>query len=82
MPQASNPSWALEDLFVVAAGLRSLPRAQREVVILMTMQGFTAREAATRLGISPNTASSRLRLAMDKLRSQILAESGERWDRE
>lgn len=81
-PPASNPAWPIEDLLAVAAALRSLPRVQREVVILMTMQGFTAREAATRLGISPNTASSRLRLAMAKLRSQIRTESGERRDRE
>lgn len=43
--------------------LRELDEAQRAVFVLAELEGHTARQIADALDISPNTASSRLRLA-------------------
>lgn len=47
--------------------LQQLDDDQRDVFIFVELAGMTAREVASALGISPNTASSRLRLARRKL---------------
>jgi RNA polymerase sigma-70 factor, ECF subfamily len=52
-------------------GLRVLPCAQRELVALKIDGGLTFAEIAVLLGISPNTAASRYRYALEKLRDAM-----------
>jgi RNA polymerase sigma factor (sigma-70 family) len=54
--------------------LRSLPAEQREVVVLKIDGEMTFAELAEALGISPNTAASRYRYALEKLRDALGAE--------
>jgi RNA polymerase sigma-70 factor, ECF subfamily len=54
--------------------LHALPPKQREVVSLRTFQGMTFHETADILGVSPNTAASRYRYALDKLRQLLSRE--------
>lgn len=53
----------------ITAALAGLPREQRHVVELKFFQGFTFEDIAGQLGISPNTAKTRLYAALKKLRS-------------
>ncbi|MFP4250239.1 MAG: RNA polymerase sigma factor [Armatimonadota bacterium] len=69
---ATNPQPA--DAVAVREALSELPPEQREVVVLKVWQGHTFAEIGRLLGISPNTASSRYRYALEKLRA-ILGES-------
>ncbi|MGI5818803.1 MAG: RNA polymerase sigma factor [Armatimonadota bacterium] len=69
---ATNPESA--DGAAVREALADLPPEQREVVVLKVWQGHTFAEIGTLLGIPPNTASSRYRYALRKLRA-ILGES-------
>lgn len=55
-------SWTLERVW------RDLPDDQRDVLLLCECEGLTAKEAANVLGTSPNTVSSRLRLALTRCR--------------
>lgn len=48
--------------------LQSLPAEQRELIALKIDGGLTFAELATVLAISPNTAASRYRYALEKLR--------------
>jgi RNA polymerase sigma-70 factor (ECF subfamily) len=57
-----DPNYRLEE------ALAALPPAQREVVTLKIDGGLTFTEVATVLGIRPNTAASRYRYALEKLR--------------
>jgi len=51
--------------------LARLPTEQREVIVLKIDGDLTFAELATVLGISPNTAASRYRYAMEKLRADL-----------
>ena len=51
--------------------LQSLPPDQREVIVLHLSEGFTFREIASLCGITSNTAASRYRLALGKLRDAL-----------
>ena len=51
--------------------LRALPAEQREVVHMKVYEGKTFREMAGALGVSANTAASRYRYAMAKLRERL-----------
>lgn len=51
--------------------LRSLPAEQREVIALKIDGGLTFAEVAACLGVSPNTAASRYRYALEKLRAAL-----------
>ena len=53
------------------AALNQLPLPQRQVVVLKTYREKTFGEIARMLGISLNTAASRYRYGMDKLRSLL-----------
>lgn len=55
----------------VTEALTQIPEDQREVIILRFFEDLTLREIATICGISINTAASRFRYGMQKLR-QIL----------
>lgn len=54
---------------LVATALAQLPEAQRHVVELKFFQSFTFEEIAAQLGISPNTAKTRLYSALRKLKA-------------
>ena len=54
-------------------GLAALPEEQREVLSLKIDGGLTFAEVAAVLGIRPNTAASRYRYALEKLRAVLEA---------
>ncbi len=56
------------------AALRALPAEQREVVHLKVYEDRTFQEIADWLGVSINTAASRYRYAIEKLRERLGAE--------
>jgi RNA polymerase sigma-70 factor, ECF subfamily len=51
--------------------LANLPADQREVIALKIDGGLTFAEIAACLGVSPNTAASRYRYALEKLRATL-----------
>lgn len=53
---------------LVTRGLSKLPEDQKEVVILKVYQGFTFKEIGGICGLSANTAASRYRYGIAKLR--------------
>jgi RNA polymerase sigma-70 factor, ECF subfamily len=53
--------------------LAEIPDDQRQIVVLKIWGGFTLEEAAELAGISPNTAASRYRYALTKLRQRMSA---------
>ena len=57
------------------AALATLPEKQRTVVVLKFYRGQTFREIGEMLGISENTAGSRYRYGMEKLRTLLEADS-------
>jgi RNA polymerase sigma factor (sigma-70 family) len=61
----------LDDLDVVADGVRSLPVEQRDVLMAAVYHGFTAREISAEWDIPLGTVKTRLRLALAKLRRQL-----------
>ena len=58
----------------LAAAVASLPSEQREVVALKIDGGLTFAEIAAVIGISANTAASRYRYALEKLRAALAEE--------
>jgi RNA polymerase sigma-70 factor (ECF subfamily) len=55
----------------LASAVAALPAAQREVVALKIDAGLTFAEIAAVTGMSPNTAASRYRYALEKLRTAL-----------
>jgi len=55
----------------LSAGLGELPPEQRAVVHLKLWEGLTFEEIAEGLGLSPNTAASRYRYGLNKLRERL-----------
>jgi RNA polymerase sigma-70 factor, ECF subfamily len=51
--------------------VRSLPRRQREVVVLCYLEGFTRIEAAAELGVSPETVKTHLDRARTSLANRL-----------
>ena len=68
-PAASPDEQAFRDALTAALG--ELPPDQRAVAHLKLWEGLTFEEIAERLGLSPNTAASRYRYAIDKLRERL-----------
>jgi RNA polymerase sigma-70 factor (ECF subfamily) len=66
---------AVETTARLEQALAALPAEQRELVALKVDGGLTFQEIAACLGISPNTAASRYRYALEKLRV-ALGEAG------
>jgi len=60
-----------EEVDRVNAAVQQLPPGQREVIVLKLFHGMTFREIGTVVGISPNTAASRYRYALNKLKLLI-----------
>jgi RNA polymerase sigma-70 factor (ECF subfamily) len=59
----------------VATALDSLPEAQREVLVMKVWGGLTFPQIADALGIPADTAASRFRYALSKLRERLAEES-------
>jgi RNA polymerase sigma-70 factor (ECF subfamily) len=59
----------------VAAALTALPESQREVLVLKIWGGLSFPQISAALRISTNTAASRYRYALAKLREQLAEES-------
>lgn len=51
--------------------LAQIPEAQREVIVLAFYDELTHAEIATRLGLAPGTVKGRMRLGLDKLRTEL-----------
>ena len=62
-------------------GLATLPREQREVIVLKLWHDHTFEEIGELLDVSPNTAAGRYRYGLQKLRSLLKRESYERDER-
>ena len=60
----------------VRAGLRRLPPAQREALVLAYWGGMTADQIACRADVPLGTAKSRIRLGLDRLRDECGEELG------
>ena len=59
----------------IEAALRRLPESQREVLVMKIWGGLSFPQIAAALRISANTAKSRYRYALAKLREQLAEES-------
>ena len=70
-PRTKGPDG--EQALCLERALQKLPAEQREVVALKVDGGLTFAEIAVVLGISPNTAASRYRYALEKLRAALEA---------
>jgi RNA polymerase sigma-70 factor, ECF subfamily len=70
---ASEPRFELEDdtQSTLAAAVDSLPRDQREVLVLKIWNDLTFSEIAGALGVSQNTAASRYRYALSNLKKTL-----------
>ena len=68
-----EPHFELEDdtQLALAAAVESLPRDQREVLVLKIWNDLTFSEIAGALGISQNTAASRYRYALTNLKKTL-----------
>src|SRR5438876_11487723 len=68
-----EPHFKLEDdtQSALAAAVESLPRDQREVLVLKIWNNLTFSEIAGALGISQNTAASRYRYALTNLKKTL-----------
>ena len=60
----------------IEAALRVLPSEQREVVHLKTFEGLTFHEIGERIGVPSNTAASRYRYALERLRGIMNRDRG------
>jgi RNA polymerase sigma-70 factor (ECF subfamily) len=63
----SGPSPEEEELAAMA--LARVPEDQREIIVLKVFEGLTFKEIASICRVPPNTAASRFRYGMEKLRS-------------
>lgn len=55
----------------IAGALAALPDEQKDIVILKIFQDFSFKEIAAICGLSINTAASRYRYALEKLRTSL-----------
>jgi len=63
--------WNEEELVAARKAVDSLPEEQREVVVLKIFEEMTFDEIAELLRISQNTAASRYRYAIEKMKDQM-----------
>lgn len=75
MELAPRSAPATADDAALAAAVDGLPDDQREVVVLKAFEGLTFADIAARLGVSLNTAASRWRYALEKLRARLAGEA-------
>jgi RNA polymerase sigma-70 factor (ECF subfamily) len=74
-PAFAGPEEHAERRAIVEASLRDLPAEQREVLVMKIWGGLTFPQIGEALGISANTAASRHRYALEKLRERLAEES-------
>jgi RNA polymerase sigma-70 factor (ECF subfamily) len=74
-PLFDGPLEQAERRAAVAAALDTLPEVQREVLVMKVWGGLTFPQIATALGIPADTAASRFRYALSKLRERLAEES-------
>lgn len=67
----AGPDTTIEETESVNRALINLPQEQREVVVLKVYQGLSFKEISELLGIPLDTAASRYRYAIEKLRELI-----------
>jgi RNA polymerase sigma-70 factor, ECF subfamily len=60
-----------EAALALQSALLELPEEQREVVVLRVWSGLTLEETASLTEVSLNTAASRYRYALNKLRERL-----------
>lgn len=71
-PTAENPGPTDEDLrAAIRVALKALPAEQRSIFDQKVLRGRTLEEISRLEGISLNTAASRLRYALDKMRGEL-----------
>lgn len=70
------PPPAMEDAIDIARALDELPPAQREVIVLHLVEGFSFREIGRSTGVSLFTAAARYRLAVGRLRKRLAGTQG------
>jgi len=63
-----SPDGRTEESLALQSALATLPAEQREVVVLKIWGQLTFEEAAAVIGVSPNTAASRYRYGLEKLK--------------
>jgi RNA polymerase sigma-70 factor (ECF subfamily) len=63
-----SPGTSRDTVLALQSALRMLPQEQREIVVLHIWGELTFEDAAAIVGISPNTAASRYRYGLGKLR--------------
>ena len=63
-----SPSGSTEMAMALQSALQSVPEEQREVIVLRIWGQLTFEEAGAVIGISPNTAASRYRYGLAKLK--------------
>lgn len=68
---ASNAAVDEDERLSLETALRALPPDQREIIHLKLYEAMTFRKIAEVLGISPNTAASRYRYAIERLRKRL-----------
>jgi RNA polymerase sigma-70 factor, ECF subfamily len=78
-PDLTEATTALAEAKLVREALDILPAGQREVVMLVYLDGMSYRDAASALGIPEGTAKSRGRLALAKLAVALEAKGVKQW---
>ena len=68
---------AIDNSDELELAIQTLPPQQRDVLVLRTDAGMTFQEIGKLLGVSINTAASRYRYAIEKLRVQLVEKSCE-----
>ena len=74
-PMFAGPLEQNERRTSVETALANLPEKQREVLVMRIWGGLTFSQIAEALEISPDTAASRYRYALDKLQESLAEES-------
>ena len=74
-PLFDGPAEQAERRAAVAAALATLPEGQREVLVMRIWGGLTFPQVAAALDIPADTAASRFRYALGKLRELLTEES-------
>lgn len=73
-PAFAAPVEQAERVAVIEAALRGLPEEQREVLVMKIWGGLTFAQVGDALAIPANTAASRYRYALERLREALAEE--------
>jgi RNA polymerase sigma-70 factor (ECF subfamily) len=70
-PSAEGLAEAAEQASIVREAVDGLPEAMRDVVVLMRLEGLSAREVAEVLDVTERTVWNRLRRALERLSREL-----------